>query len=277
MKLLIRWFTGLCLGLALAATAVQGAEPGRLRYAGATTLKRDFMPKAAWAFEARTGIGFTILGGNTDPGLRALLAGEVDVAGAGRFLSQAEMAAGLVETLVGWDPLAVVVHESNPLEELSSQQLFEIFTGRIARWDEVGGPDQPILLVVNPEGSGMRAAVEEEVLRGEVHAPFQLTTALVEDGDQQVSHFPIAIAVLSRSMVDAPRVKVLRVDGQPLNPTAVAQKQYPLVKPLLLVTKGPPRGAVQQFLDFVLSPEGQTIMARRFFGLGISAEAARQP
>ncbi|BCR03403.1 phosphate-binding protein [Desulfuromonas versatilis] len=275
--MLVRWIAGLCLGLALAGATVHAAGPTRLRYAGATTLKRDFMPKAAWAFEARTGVGFTIVGGNTDPGLLALRAGEADVAGAGRFLTPAERAAGLVETLVGWDPLAVVVHETNPLEALSLQQLVGIFSGRIARWSEVGGPDLPILLVVNPEGSGMRAAVEEEVLRGESLGPFQLTTGLVEDGDLQVSQFPLAITILSSSMVDGPRVKILKIDGQSLGSATVTQGKYPLVKPLQLVTLGPPRGTLLDFIEFVQSPEGQAIMERRFYGIGTPSAAADHP
>jgi len=92
---------------------------GMLRYAGATTLQRYFMPEVARIFTGETGIKVLIEGGNTGPGISALLNGEVDMAGAGRHLTAAEKSKGLVEHLLGWDVLAIVVHEKNPLESLT--------------------------------------------------------------------------------------------------------------------------------------------------------------
>ncbi len=268
----------LVLGLSLGLEAFAASQgPEHLRYAGATTLQRDFMPKAAWAFEARTGVTFGILGGNTDPGLQSLLAGKVDIAGAGRFLTDREKVAGLVETLVGWDPLAVVVHQSNPVENLGLKALQGIFSGRLASWKEVGGFDQPILVVTSPEGSGMRATVQEEILQGEAFSPHHLTSVLVEGVDLQVAHFPIAVCAVSRSMVDAPGIKILRINGLELNEENVRNGSYPLLKPLLLVTRGEPRGAADDFIRFALSSEGQAIMARKFFRAETLHEASSQP
>jgi phosphate transport system substrate-binding protein len=243
------------------------AQP--LRYAGATTLQIDFMPEAARAFQAKSGVTFEIAGGNTDPGLRALQADKIDLAGAGRFLSAAEKATGLVETLVGWDALVIVVNQANPVGNLSMAQLRDIFAGRIVNWREVGGSDQPILVVTSPEGSGMRSTVKKEILKGEEFTARGIVAALVADADRQVAQFPVAITAISKSMVDAEGVKVIQVDGISPDQTSIAARRYPLVKPLTLVTLQTPRGEAARFIEFVLNPEGQRIMARKFFPVKI--------
>jgi phosphate transport system substrate-binding protein len=239
------------------------AQP--LRYAGATTLQLDFMPEAARIFQTKSGITFDISGGNTDPGLKALQSGKVDVAGAGRFLTAAEKAAGLVETQIGWDALVVVVHQNNPVENLSLAQLRGIFTGRIANWQEVGGNDQPILVITCVEGSGMRSTVKKEILKGEEFTNREIVAAIVADADRQIAQFPVAITAISKSMVDVPGVKILQVDGVAPDQTNIVAQRYPLIKPLTLVTIKAPRGDVARFIEFVLDPEGQRVMARKFF------------
>lgn len=257
----------LLLLLALCAILPSAVAAGDLRYAGATTLAEHFMPEAARLFAEQAGVRISVLGGNTGPGLEALREGSVDIAGAGRFLSEAEKEAGLVETLVGWDALVVLVHASNPVTGLSREQLRGLFSGRLARWVEVGGRDEPVVVVSAPPGSGMRAAVAGEILRGEPFSRREVVSPLVADADRQVALLPVAIAAVSKSMVDVPGVKAVEVDGVSPTPRSVATRRYPLVKPLLLVTKGPPRGDAARFIDFVLGPAGQEVMAREFFPL----------
>jgi phosphate transport system substrate-binding protein len=134
---------------------------GVLRYAGATTLQRFFMPEVGRIFTNDTAIKVNIEGGNTGPGIKALLKGDVDMAGAGRLLTDAEKQQGLVEHFLGWDVLAIVVHEDNPLEDLTPEQLQGIFSGELTNWQQVGGVDKPIVVVTSPKGSGMRNAVKK--------------------------------------------------------------------------------------------------------------------
>src|SRR5512133_3738134 len=100
---------------------VSGAEI--LRYAGATTLQRDFMLEASQRFGAVNNVKFDIEGGNSGAGIKALSAGTIDLAGSGRFLTKQEKTSGLVECPLGWDPLVVVVHVTNPLENISKEDL----------------------------------------------------------------------------------------------------------------------------------------------------------
>ncbi len=258
----MRPVVALVLGLVLVSGVARAGE--MLHYAGATTLQRYFMPKAALLFKGQTGVRLHIAGGNTDPGISALLAGQVDLAGAGRFLRQDETDAGLVGTLVGWDSLVIVAHQANAVENLDLDQLQGIFSGRISNWSEVGGADEPILVVTHPAGSGMRDAVEQEILRGLPLTPLHLVSSVVEDADLQVAMFPLAITAVSRSMVDSAEVKLMRVGGHLPTAETILQRRYPLAKPLLLVTRGVPAGQAGEFVSFVLSDTGQDIMARRF-------------
>jgi phosphate transport system substrate-binding protein len=254
---------GIITVIVLSIAGSAGAKE-MLRYAGATTLQRFFMPEVARLFTGDTAIRVRLEGGNTGPGISALLNGKVDMAGAGRMLTEAEKNQGLVEHFLGWDVLAIVVHEQNPLEDLTLAQLQGIFSGETANWQEVGGHDDPIVVVTCPKGSGMRSAVKKLILKKKDYLSREIVSAIVAASDQQVSMFPVGITALSRSMLDADHVKAIRVDG--VAPTAVniAEGRYLLAKPLVLVTKGEPQGDLARFMDLVNSQQGRAILKKSF-------------
>ena len=253
----------LCV-LLLSLVAVDLCAQEVLRYAGATTLQRYFMPEAARLFNEETGLRFQIEGGNTNPGIDALLNGNIDVAGAGRHLTKAEKAQGLVEHFIGWDVLTILVHQSNPINNLSQQQLQEIFAGRITNWQAVGGQDQPILVIAAPEGSGMRQAVQALVLKQDKFIDEEVVSAIVAECDQQMTLFPMGITALSLSMVDSKDVKPIQLDGMDETPQNLANDKYPYAKPLVLVTKGEPVGDLERFIALALDARGQTILKKHF-------------
>lgn len=239
-----------------------------LRYAGATTLQRSFMPEVARLFQGETGVRIQIEGGNTNPGIRALLAGEVEMAGSGRFLTADEKKQGLVEHFLGWDVLAAVVQRSNPVNGLTVAQLRGIFSGEIGNWKEVGGRDEPIVVVTSPKGSGMRSAVQDLILQDLSFTPGEVVSGVVGQADQQVAMFPAAITAVSLSMVDHGQVKPLLVDGFAPTAANVIAKRYPLAKPLLLVTRGQPKGQLERFITFALGSRGQAVLAKQFVPAG---------
>lgn len=253
-------------GLVL-ATAGGACAEGVLRYAGATTLQRFFLPEVARLFTSDTAIRVQIEGGNTDPGISALLAGEIDMAGAGRRLTAAEKNKGLIEHFLGWDVLAIVVHEQNPLDNLSLEQLQGIFSGTLSNWKEVGGSDTPIVVVTSPKGSGMRSAVQSLVLREKDFLDREIVSAIVAEADQQVSMFPGAITALSRSMLDAAQTKSIMVDGVAPTAANVADGRFPLAKPLVLVTRGEPQGDLERFITLVKSRQGRSLLEKSFVPL----------
>ncbi len=235
-----------------------------LRYAGATTLQRFFMPEIARIFTGDTAIRVQIEGGNTGPGISALLNGKVDMAGAGRLLTEAEKNQGLVEHFLGWDVLAIIVHEKNPLEDLTLNQLQGIFSGEITNWQEVGGSANPIVVVTCPKGSGMRSAVKKLILKNKNYLSREIVSAIVAASDQQVSMFPVGITALSRSMLDADHVKTIKVDGVAPTAANIAEGNYLLAKPLTLVTRGEPQGDLARFMALVNSQQGRAVLQKSF-------------
>lgn len=257
-----RKFALLTIVLLMLSAGAWAEEP--LRYAGATTLERFFMPEVSRLFTSETAIRVHIQGGNTGPGIKALLNGDVDMAGAGRMLTEAEKAKGLVEHFLGWDVLAIVVHEQNPLEDLTLEQLQGIFSGSINNWQDVGGNAGPIVVVTCPQGSGMRSTVKTNILKDKSYLSREIVSAIVAEADQQVSMFPTGITALSRSMVDADHVKVIKVDGVVPSPDAISGGRYSLAKPLTLVTKGVPQGDLARFVSLAKSQQGRAILQKSF-------------
>lgn len=235
-----------------------------LRYAGATTLQRYFMPEAARIFSDQNDVRFSIEGGNTGPGIAALLKGNIDMAGAGRPLTAAEKAAGLVEHFLGWDLLVVVVNRDNPVQDLSLEQLRAIFSGEADNWRDVGGADQPIIVITNPLGSGMRDAVQELVLGDREYLQLEVISAIVAESDGKVGMFPNGITVLSMSMVDDDKVKVISVAGIQPGDAALTDGGYPMAKPLYLVTRGQPQGLLADFIKMATGRQGREILAKHF-------------
>ena len=263
-----RCWLPIVIALILLPCPFSASAEALLRYAGATTLQHSFMPEAARAFKGETGVGIQIEGGNTNPGIRALLAGEIDMAGAGRHLTTEEKGQGLVEHFLGWDVLAVVVHKSNPVSNLTFEQLRGIFSGKIDNWKKVGGQDEKIVVVTSPKGSGMRVAMQDLILKDLAVTPAEVVSGLVGQADQQVAMFPTAITAVSMSMVDHQSVKTLAVDGVTATTGNVLEKKYPLVKPLALVTRGQPKGSLERFISFAKGPQGQALLAKKFIPAG---------
>lgn len=254
--LVIAW---LCLTAPLAASAQE-----LLRYAGATTLQRSFMPEAARIFQGETGVRIRIDGGNSSPGIRALLAGEVDMAGSGRHLTAWERQQGLIEHFLGWDPVAIVVPRDNHLGNLSQEQLRGIFSGEIRNWRELGGRDEAIIVITPPKGAALRTVLEDLILGDKPFTPAEAICGVVAQADQQVAMFPGSISAVSLSMIDHKGIKLLAVDGVEPTVANVTARRYPLVKPLALVTRGQPRGQLERFIAFALGARGQAVLAKQF-------------
>lgn len=194
----------------------------------------------------------------------------------------------LVRIPVGIDALAIIVHPNNPVANLTTAQVVQIFNGRILSWQELGGPDEEVILVSREDGSGARALFEERLMGRE---PVALT-AVVMPTSRDVVHYvaktPNAIGYVSRAYVTSalhtaadaeqpptdspetplvspqasPHVSVLMLDGLLPVDAAIQNQLYPLSYPIYLVSRREPAGTVRQFVDFVLSPAGQAIVGR---------------
>ena len=178
----------------------------------------------------------------------------------------------LLATPIAWDGIGVLVHLSNFTKDLTKQQVAEIFSGTIALWSDVGGPETKILVIDRPRNQNIRDAFESQLgITGKITG-----TARVIDSDEQVVKTVVgtlpplsAITYLSLNqglsvVSGGVPVRLLPIDKiEPEGPT-VKDGRYPLRRPVLLLSKKAPHPLVEAFIQFVLSPTGQQLIGETY-------------
>jgi phosphate transport system substrate-binding protein len=232
---------------------------GKITFAGSTTLQ-PLAHELGEAFNERyPDIELDIAAGGSVVGIQAVHDGAVDIGMASRTLKPEEVE-GIGQHQVAVDVIAVVVHISNPVEDLTLEQLRAIYLGEIANWREVGGQDQPIVAVVRGKNSGTRGAFDEIVLEKQEPAAPEMRTALTA-GDMAVAVMenPGAIGYVGFGNLES-SLKMVSIGGVlPAEETAL-DGSYRLVRPLLFLTGPLTQPLGQTFIDFALGDEGQKIV-----------------
>ncbi len=193
----------------------------------------------------------------SEPGLKALQAGNIDLAAVSRPLTPQEEAQGLKSVAVSKDALALVVGIDNSVPStLTSAQIVGIFNGSIDNWEKLGGKAGKIRIVNRPAASGTRQVFQDLVLKGAafgtsanfITLPRDATTPLLQalgaDGIGYATYAQVAAQTT---------IRVLSVGG-----IAPSQSEYPYLRSLLYVYKNPPSPTVKAVLGYALSPQGQT-------------------
>jgi phosphate transport system substrate-binding protein len=198
-------------------------------------------------------------------GLKAMFSGQADVAGLARALTPEERARKPFVAIIGYDALGVWVHESNPVRGLTRAQLRDLFTGRITNWKQVGGRDQPVVACTEHLLSE-RATLEafrQLALDGAAFGPVR---ELEDPADCLKLTAADPGAVTPASMAFAvPGVRPLALEGLEPAPARIRDGTYALTRPLLLVTREVPTGAVKDLVDYLVSAEGQSLVAQAGF------------
>lgn len=201
-----------------------------------------------------------VQGGGSSSGIQAALSGAADIGMSSRNLKGDELEQGLVTRLIARDAIAVVVHPSNAISDLTLAQVRDIFGGAVASWKDLGGEDSPIVVVTREEGSGTRGAFQELVMGGAQITP----SALRQDSNGAVRVIVAsdrnAVGYVSLGLVDG-RVKGLRLGGVLASVENVLNGSYGLSRPFLFLWRGDLGPAAQDYVDYVLSGEGQSQLA----------------
>ena len=213
----------------------------------------------------------TVIGGGSGVGIAAIIDGTCDIAQSSRPISTKETrqakqkGVNPIETTIAKDALTVIVHPSNPVTQLTMQQIGDIFTGAITNWKAVGGPDKPIVVYSRESSSGTYAFFREHVLGNHEYTSAALLAPATGAIVQSVSQTDGAIGYIGMAYLTE-GVKALDVAaaaGQPFvkaSSTTALDGSYPISRALYYYTNGTPKGAVKDFMDFVLSPEGQKLI-----------------
>ena len=247
-------------------TATTASEPvaSEITVAGSTSVQ----PLAEVLAEAYMGahpeIRITVQGGGSSVGVKSAAEGTVDIGTASREVKDEELAEfpDLQVFTIARDGIAIVVHPDVPLEALTKDQVKGIYEGSITMWSEVGGPDAAIVVVGREEGSGTRGAFGSLIMDDEEFA--MVGTAILQPSNgavrTTVSTTPNSIGFISFGYLDG-SVKAVAIDGAEATVENALSGEYPVVRPFNMLTIGEPSGAVKDWLDFILSEDGQAIVA----------------
>jgi len=249
------------IGVAVVSMPAQGSTAdlsGELTIAGSTTVLPINQECARLLIEQNPGLRISVSGGGSGHGVKAVGAREIDI---GVKSKEMETYPDLKPVGIGKDSVAIVVHPSNGVSELTMEQASKIFSGEITNWKEVGGADEAIRVITREEGSGTREVFEKYVMKppekeiaGEASVkPSNGEVRATVSGDEK------SIGYLSLGYVD-PSVKALKMDGVEATVENVLSDKYPIVRTLYLITKGEPDELEEAFIDFVLSEEGQNVV-----------------
>jgi phosphate transport system substrate-binding protein len=213
-----------------------------------------------------------VTGGGSGTGISALINGTTDICQSSRAMKPAEKAklrdrynTTGVEIPVARDGLAVYVHSSNPMTEISMSQLKDIFIGKLTNWKDVGGPDAKIIVYSRENSSGTYVFFKEHVLEGRDFSARAQTMPGTASVVNAVSKEKFGIGYGGAAY--AKGIKILKVkkdSGGAIAPDLknVMDGTYPLSRPLFFYVRNKPAGDIKAFVDFVLSPEGQQIVQK---------------
>jgi len=227
-------------------------------------------------------VSISVTGGGTGTGIAALLNKTTDIANASRQMQAVEVqqakASGFdpIEFVVARDAIAVAVNPANPVSRLTFQQISDIYSGKINNWFQVGGQDRPIVRLSREVNSGTHVYFRDMVIRlGDPNNKtfFAANTLLLPSSEGIVSELrqnPNAIGYdgLGYIPADLKKIAVARDAGSSYVLPSVASvndKSYPIARDLYMYTAGQPAGAVKAYLDWIVSPEAQAIVANLGF------------
>ena len=239
----------------------------------------------AWAEKYQSdhpNVSISVTGGGSGTGIASLVNGTVDIANASREIKDEEVAEALsngvkpVEHIIARDAIAVIVNPENPVNELTLQQISDIYSGKYSNWLEVGGEDRPIVRLSRETNSGTHVYFLETVLRlgdKENKTLFSMDTLLLPSSEGIISEVrdnPNAIGYDGLGYVpdDLKMIAIAKEEGGAYvlpSIDTVNDKSYAIARDLYMYTDGEPRAVIKEYLDWILTDEAQLIVADQGF------------
>ena len=194
-------------------------------------------------------------------GLESLAAGKTDIGNASRALKDGEKETGAVENVVAIDGIAVITHKDNTVDNLTSEQLADIYTGKITNWKDLGGADEAIVVLGREAGSGTRGAFEE-LLKVDDQCKYAQELDSTGGVLAKVASTPGSIGYVSLDVVDD-TVKALSLDDVAPTEENIVAGSYKLSRPFVMATMGnidEQNDLVKTWFDYVQSDEGKVVI-----------------
>jgi len=218
--------------------------------------------------------GISVTGGGSGTGISALLGKSADICASSRDMSAeekkkaADQGIALRETVTARDGIALIVHPSNPVNQLTQEQLRKIYTGAATQWDQVGGEAKSITALSRESSSGTFAFFQEHVLKKEDYAAavrlMPATAAIIQAVSEDAQS--IGYVGLGYTLETGAKVKVLSIKKDDSAPAIVPSEatvrdaSYSIARPLYFYSNQQDPAVAAQFLQFCAGPEGQKIV-----------------
>lgn len=228
-----------------------------LRYSSSFQIHEAFKG-AIDAFTKKTGIKINIYVTSSVAAVYRLMYGLCDLASTTRELSFEQQDMGYRQIYFCKDPLVIIVNSKNNTNNIFDNQLEDIFAGKITNWKEVGGPDEPIIVIIPEKDSGVYQGFNYAVMKGKTikYAVIMNKCTMVIDA---VERFPGGISFVSQgASINEKGIHNLKING-----LDSSNKCYPYFQVFSFVIKGKPSGPAKQFIDFAFSKKGKEIIKSR--------------
>lgn len=260
------------------AEAGSNGSPQTIQNKGSDTMVNLALAWAEAYREEQPDVAIAVTGGGSGTGIAALINGTVDIANASREMKDKEIeearAKGIepMEHLVAIDALAIIVNPANPVSQLTIDQLADIFTGRVTNWRDVGGDDAEIILVSRETNSGTHVYFLDEVVRQgdgdntDIFAPQTILMPSSVGITSEIQRNPHAIGYDGLGYVTE-HEKLIAVAQDAASPFVLPSVQsgadgsYPIARGLYVYTAGEPAGEIAQYIQWIVGPAGQQIVA----------------
>ncbi len=248
---------------------------GKITIIGSTSVGPLINQLADSFMEKEKGVSIDIQEIGSTQGVQAAINGTADIGTASRDLKDEEMAANLDVHVLAYDGIAVIVNPVNAVSDLSSDQIRDIFQGKIANWQDLGGANKEIVVVNREAGSGTRGAFQELFKLEEKQADGTTKSLLMDKSlttdstgavKATVASNETAIGYISLGVLDN-TVKALQVDEAEASVQNIIDNNYKIYRPFLMLTKSGAelKPQVKEFFDYIKSTAGQTLISENNF------------
>lgn len=231
---------------------------GTLTMDGSTSMEK-VIKAVNGAFTEKYGVQVELNLSGSGTGIKSAIEGKCDIGNSSRELKDDE-AESLEATVIGLDGIALVVHPTNEISDITIEDLAKVYSGEITNWKDLGGADKAIVVIGREDGSGTRDGFESIVM-GDKEAKYAQELESTGSVINAVATTDGAIGYASLANVDD-TVKALKVEGVEATEANVKSGEYKVQRPFICASvKGSDNALVKAYLDFILSEDGQALVS----------------